>query len=131
MLGTATGAVVHGSSKANFCEYTPCCVYREQIASSSRSSSTLTLGPPLVRPPLAGYNSLRTPAGTASKEAQAYVWPILYAASGFGSYLIAQNLDAPAPGFNGAAAGSLNPAARNTAVEALNLVSSSSQREQS
>lgn len=39
----------------------------------------------------------------------------LYAASGFGSYLIAQNLDVP--GFNG----SVNPSARNTAIEALNL----------
>ncbi|KAL7417044.1 TspO MBR-related protein [Mrakia frigida] len=80
VLGTASGALVHGSTKSNF-----------------------------------WYNSLRTPTGTASKEAQGIVWPILYAASGFGSYLIAQNLDAP--GFNG----SINPAARSTAIDALNL----------
>lgn len=40
----------------------------------------------------------------------------LYALSGFGSYVVAQNLDAP--GLN---TGALNPSARNTAIEALNL----------
>ncbi|CED84035.1 Peripheral-type benzodiazepine receptor and related proteins [Phaffia rhodozyma] len=61
------------------------------------------------------YNSLKAPKGEVSSEAHAYAWPALYAAAGFGSYLIAQNLDVPG------AYGSINPAARATAIDALNL----------
>lgn len=52
------------------------------------------------------YNSLKAPAYGAPKEAYGIVWPILYAVSGFGSYLIAQNLDAT----NLNTIGSINPA---------------------
>ena len=63
------------------------------------------------------YNSLKAPAYGAPKEAYGIVWPILYAVSGFGSYLIAQNIDAS----NVNTVGAFNPASRETAIECLNL----------
>jgi hypothetical protein len=56
------------------------------------------------------YNSLKAPAYGAPKEAYGIVWPILYAVSGFGSYLIAQNIDAT----NANTVGAFNPASRES-----------------